>query len=90
MNFNVDSYIDTNPYIENKKNKDYHYETWYSTINAESIIPILNKFDYIYYISKYQDLSHMDSNEALDHWNKFGQYEGRLCCNKFNTYLTVR
>ena len=87
MNFNVESYIDTNPYIENKKNKDYHYLDWYSSVNIDSIIPILkNKFNYKYYISKYKDLSHMNYNEALYHWNKFGQYEGRNCCNKFNIF----
>jgi hypothetical protein len=39
-----------------------------------------DNFDWEYYTTKYNDISHLNKEKALIHWNKFGKNEGRDCC----------
>ena len=36
-------------------------------------------FDYKYYLETYPDLRHLNEQQALEHWHKYGMKEGRIC-----------
>lgn len=62
---------------------EYDYE------NDKSLIKILNtntiRFDYYFYINKYEDLKKLNYEDALKHWLEYGLKEGRKC-NKINYF----
>jgi len=39
-------------------------------------------FDYAYYLDTYEDLRHLNEEEAYNHWITHGIHEGRKCCKK--------
>ena len=50
-------------------------------------------FNYDFYLNQYEDLKIFKTEaEALQHWQKFGIHEGRVCCPKkmnFETNVTI-
>jgi len=61
-----------------------------STTNVnENNGPIPKWFDWNYYINTYEDLRNAginDSEKAYDHWNLFGEKEGRDCMKDYKTF----
>ena len=60
----------------------YIYEEYKIIEDEKKLIDLFNyhfnKFDSSFYINFYKDLNHLNSNDAHDHWNKYGKNEERI------------